>query len=97
MLERGNFNKNMSRLCASRERANFPEMPTSGLDSRVINENPFTSFFNHHTVILIIRNLFARNELDRYGLSLDEEVGAGTYSKVFRGSWRKSKSNNIKV
>merc|ERR1711915_184689 len=44
-----------------------------------------------------IRNLFARNELDRYGLQLDEEVGAGTYSKVFRGSWRKSKSNNIKV
>jgi hypothetical protein len=29
-----------------------------------------------------LRNLFVENELDKRGLKLSEEVGAGTYSKV---------------
>ena len=39
------------------------------------------------------RKVFAGNELERVnGLTLEDEVGSGTYSKVYRGSWRKDKS-----
>jgi len=48
-------------------------------------------------MLKIIQSVFARSELDRRGLKLDEEVGSGTYSTVYRGTWRKSKSNTLHV
>ena len=46
-------------------------------------------------MLKIIQSVFARSELDRRGLKLDEEVGSGTYSTVYRGTWRKSKARDV--
>jgi len=44
-----------------------------------------------------LRSFFSKNDLERYGVKLDEEVGSGTYSTVYRGTWRKSTRNRIRV
>ena len=35
-------------------------------------------------------SLFKRDELQRRGITIDEEVGHGTYSKVYKGRLRRS-------
>ena len=47
-------------------------------ESPVLNRMPTLSGFF---------KLFSRNSLEKRGLRLDEEVGSGTYSKVYRGTW----------
>lgn len=44
------------------------------------------------------RKVFVGNDLERvHDLTLEDEVGSGTYSKVYRGSWRKTKTTKLKV
>jgi len=40
-------------------------------------------------------SLFKRDELQRRGITIDEEVGHGTYSKVYKGRLRRSEEEHI--
>jgi serine/threonine protein kinase len=42
-------------------------------------------------------SLFKRDELQRRGITIDEEVGHGTYSKVYKGRLRRSEEEQIPI